>query len=134
MSQIALYQRVALQLSKAEKKLRDVSVPCGACHACCRAELIPLYPEYGDDLLLYPWHYVANRPTLLQRSNGDCWYLQENGRCAIYDRRPRLCRVFDCRVALRRNYKMRTELKQAAQDCIARTKRQNKPKHKRRRR
>src|SRR5262249_19882063 len=33
---------------------------------------------------------------LNQRENGDCVYLESNG-CSIYDRRPSVCRGFDCR-------------------------------------
>jgi len=35
------------------------------------------------------------------KPNGDCVYLGENG-CTIYDRRPRVCREFDCRVMYRK--------------------------------
>jgi Fe-S-cluster containining protein len=34
---------------------------------------------------------------LKRRDNGDCIYLGEAG-CTIYDRRPSVCRKFDCRI------------------------------------
>jgi Fe-S-cluster containining protein len=80
-------------------KLGDV--PCGPCHACCRSELIALIPEDGDDVASYD-HDLIFLPGLGEvayikhRKNGDCVYLGRDG-CTIHQRRPVICRAFDCR-------------------------------------
>jgi len=76
-----------------------VPVPCNGCVACCRNELVVLYPEHGDDLTLE--HDKVDTPhgplhVLKQRENGDCFYLGPQG-CTIHDRAPAICKVFDCR-------------------------------------
>jgi uncharacterized protein len=81
-------------------KLGDV--PCGPCHACCRAELIVLVPDAGDDIASYEHEIVAVPPMMMEmavlkhKKNGDCVYLDRNG-CTIHHRRPIICREFDCR-------------------------------------
>lgn len=81
-------------------------VECATCPGhCCKDDMILLHPDQGDMLLLYdtvpvthpltgePAHMLAHKP------NGDCVYLGEvggAGRCSIYDRRPAICRAFDC--------------------------------------
>jgi Fe-S-cluster containining protein len=80
-------------------KLGDV--PCGPCRACCRSELIVLIPEDGDDVESYDHEMVfingaGEMPFLKHRKNGDCVYLDRDG-CTIHERRPSLCRIFDCR-------------------------------------
>lgn len=80
-------------------KLGDV--PCGPCHACCRSEIVALIPEDGDDVASYE-HEVTTLPGigdvafLKHQKNGCCVYLGRDG-CTIRDRRPIMCRVFDCR-------------------------------------
>jgi Fe-S-cluster containining protein len=85
------------------------SVPCGMCTLCCRGgEAIILHPECGDDISQYEtrevWHPIFHdRPVhmLEQRENGDCIYVGPFG-CTIWDRRPTICREFDCRALVRR--------------------------------
>lgn len=90
------------------KKLR-----CAGCAACCRREMLALFPEHGDDPAAYqtnpvPQVHPASGRTftvLAQQPNGDCVYLGktpagEDG-CTIHDRRPWACRQFDCRVMVR---------------------------------
>ena len=80
-------------------KLGDVA--CGACHACCRSELIAVLPDEGDKLADYE-HDVLFVPALGEiaylkhKRNGDCFYLGRDG-CTIHHRRPHICRIFDCR-------------------------------------
>lgn len=81
----------------------DREVPCAGCIACCRGgELIVLHPEDGDDRRRYLTRRARNPLTgqmvdvLRQTAAGDCVYLGESG-CKIYDRRPAICRSFDCR-------------------------------------
>lgn len=52
-----------------------MAFPCTACGACCRrVGAIPGFPE----------------PV---RSDGSCSHLTADNRCAIYERRPPICRV-----------------------------------------
>jgi uncharacterized protein len=74
----------------------DAHVPCNGCTLCCRHCLVPLLPEYGDD----PAAYEAERGPLdmmflKRKPNGECVYLGETG-CTIYERRPAVCRRYDC--------------------------------------
>jgi len=60
-----------------------------------------LHPEQGDDVASYRFRIVereAAEPLYLLATNemGHCVYLGRDG-CTIYDRRPLLCRSFDCR-------------------------------------
>jgi len=73
----------------------DVKVPCGDCNACCRAkfhvnvteaEAKELDQAYRDD---QGWWLRKN-------ADGSCVYLVDD-RCSVYARRPRACRVYDCR-------------------------------------
>ena len=43
--------------------------------------------------------------TLKRKANGDCVYLADHG-CGIYERRPQMCRAFDCREVVRRSNRM----------------------------
>ena len=70
-------------------------VPCDGCVLCCQGESITM--QVGDNPSLY---LLEPTPTgelqLKHKANGDCVYL--NGTtCSIYDKRPILCRFFDCR-------------------------------------
>lgn len=77
-------------------------VPCGPCHACCRHELIVLLPDEGDIVESYD-HVVmfipgaGETPYLRQKKNGECIYLGRDG-CTIHQRRPHICKIFDCRM------------------------------------
>jgi Fe-S-cluster containining protein len=77
-------------------------VECGSCRICCHNEIIMLVD--GDDPTDYDTHELAfpNSVTgapitfaLKHRPDGACIYLGDDG-CTIYDRRPRICRVFTC--------------------------------------
>lgn len=61
-----------------------------------------LHPGQGDDVGSYQVRVTAHPDTgeavflLATKGNGECVYLGESG-CTIYERRPLLCRSFDCR-------------------------------------
>jgi Fe-S-cluster containining protein len=80
----------------------EAKVACGTCTACCRSgEAIILAPQHGDDLLAYTTVDVVNPRTgdrlkaIPCLPDGRCIYLGESG-CTIYERRPKMCRVFSC--------------------------------------
>ncbi len=74
------------------------SVPCGTCSLCCHGNVF-LFPD--EDANGLPT-VIARRMDgamlrrLEQKSDGECAHLIE-GRCSVYDKRPRICRKFDCR-------------------------------------
>lgn len=82
---------------------RQTPVPCNGCTECCRSgQGLFLHPDRGDDLESYRHRAIADPATgntihLLEvNEQGACVYLGPSG-CTIYDRRPLLCRTFDCR-------------------------------------
>ena len=78
-------------------------MPCGGCTECCQSNQgLVLHPDKGDDVESYQFRVLA-RPdsadpvfVLAADASGRCVYLGAHG-CTIYDRRPFLCRSFDCR-------------------------------------
>ncbi|MDE3197709.1 MAG: YkgJ family cysteine cluster protein [Acidobacteriota bacterium] len=78
-------------------------VPCKGCTECCRHNsAVFLHPGEGDDVRSYQVRAIA-RPEngelvflLATKENKECVYLGPDG-CTIYERRPFLCRSFDCR-------------------------------------
>ena len=82
---------------------RIANVPCNGCTACCGPDAPRLLdPAMGDDPALYQTRVVVDSslPALAVKENGDCIYRGASG-CDIWDRRPALCRSFDCRIAYR---------------------------------
>jgi hypothetical protein len=78
-------------------------VPCNGCTECCKSNQgLVLHPEQGDEVASYRHRVVTDGATgnpvslLATDENGHCVYLGAAG-CTIYDRRPVLCRSFDCR-------------------------------------
>jgi Fe-S-cluster containining protein len=78
-------------------------VACAGCTECCSSnQLLFLQPEQGDDVESYRFRTLTDPATgkalfaLAADENGRCVYLGETG-CTIYERRPVLCRSFDCR-------------------------------------
>jgi len=61
-----------------------------------------LHPSLGDDYHQYRTEDVYDATgkivgkKLLQKADGDCHYLGENG-CTIWGSHPAICRAFDCR-------------------------------------
>lgn len=84
------------------KTVAETQVPCNGCTECCRSgQGLFLHPEMGDDVASYRTvrldHPERGTVHLLETDgNGACIYLRPTG-CTIYDRRPALCRSFDCR-------------------------------------
>ncbi|MSO64878.1 MAG: YkgJ family cysteine cluster protein [Alphaproteobacteria bacterium] len=76
------------------------SVACNGCVACCRRENILVSASFGDD----PHQYEIEREVrpgvfaIAAHANSDCHYLDAKTGCTIYDRRPAMCRSFDCRI------------------------------------
>ncbi len=84
----------------------DSGVPCGDCCACCStSHFVHVDPDERQTLAVLPRELTFPAPgapsghvVLPYDSRGCCPLLDERGRCAVYDRRPRTCRVYDCRV------------------------------------
>jgi hypothetical protein len=95
-------------LEAMQAALRDevaADVPCGDCSACCTSsQFVHIGPAETDTLahipreLLFP---APQRPAghfvLGYDERGHCPMLV-NGRCSIYEHRPRTCRTYDCRI------------------------------------
>jgi hypothetical protein len=81
---------------------QHTEVPCAGCTECCRSNQgLFLHPEQGDEVESYRFRVAAGRDGrdvfLLETTpEGACVYLGPEG-CTIYERRPLLCRSFDCR-------------------------------------
>ncbi len=72
-------------------------VPCNGCTACCHGPIV-LHPSLGDDPTRYATVQDAEWGVkLAQKPDGSCVYLKDGG-CGIHERRPAICRAFDCRV------------------------------------
>jgi Fe-S-cluster containining protein len=80
-------------------------VPCGECTACCTSsQFVHIGPDETDALahipveLLFPAPGLPRGHVLLGYDDrGHCPMLID-GRCSIYEHRPRTCRTYDCRV------------------------------------
>lgn len=76
---------------------------CNGCTECCTSNQgLVLHPDKGDEVESYRFQVLGHRSAgdpvfgLATDGGGRCVYLGLNG-CTIYDRRPFLCRSFDCR-------------------------------------
>lgn len=84
---------------------RDSEVPCGTCTACCTSsQFIHIGPEETDTLAHIPGELLFPAPRLPAGhvlmgydQRGHCPMLVD-GKCSIYEHRPRTCRTYDCRV------------------------------------
>lgn len=69
-------------------------VPCNGCTLCCIGDTIRLLPqdkgEYQTELCPIGGLMLAHK------EDGSCVYMAESG-CGIHNRRPTICREFDCR-------------------------------------
>jgi Fe-S-cluster containining protein len=80
-------------------------VPCDGCTACCTSsQFVHIEPDEAETLahipraLLFPAPGAPKGHTVLgYDDNGHCPMLVE-GRCSIYEHRPRACRTYDCRI------------------------------------
>jgi uncharacterized protein len=82
----------------------DAEVPCGSCTACCTSsQFVPIGPDETDTLahipapLLFPAPRMPGHVLLGYDQRGHCPMLVD-GRCSIYEHRPRTCRTYDCRI------------------------------------
>jgi Fe-S-cluster containining protein len=84
---------------------RTSDVPCNGCTACCTAsQFIHIAPDESDTLAHIPAELLFPAPRsprghLLMGydERGHCPMLID-GRCSIYEDRPRTCRTYDCRI------------------------------------
>jgi uncharacterized protein len=82
-----------------------VDVACGGCTACCTSsQFVHVGPDETDALahippeLLFPAPGLPDGHVVLgYDERGHCPMLVD-GRCSIYEHRPRTCRTYDCRV------------------------------------
>ena len=82
-----------------------MDVPCGTCTACCTgSQFVHVGPDEADALTHIPAELLFPAPGLPDGhvvlgydERGHCPMLVD-GRCSIYDHRPRTCRTYDCRV------------------------------------
>jgi Fe-S-cluster containining protein len=92
-------------MQRAIRGERGADVPCGGCTACCTSsQFVHIAPEETDTLARIPAELLFPAP-LAPRGHvvmgyderGHCPMLID-GRCSIYDHRPRTCRTYDCRI------------------------------------
>ncbi len=84
---------------------QDSDVPCGDCSACCTSsQFVHIEPDEADTLahipaaLLFPAPKLPAGHVLLgYDARGHCPMLVD-GKCSIYEHRPRTCRTYDCRI------------------------------------
>ncbi|MFC1569310.1 YkgJ family cysteine cluster protein [bacterium] len=88
-----------------QKTEEGMVVPCGTCNACCRSSyFIHIGAEESKTLSVIPNKLKFPAPGLPKGNvllgydeNGHCPMFVEN-QCSIYDYRPKICRIYDCRV------------------------------------
>ncbi len=93
------------ELARSRSGGAGMAVPCGDCNACCRSSyFIHVEPDERETLARIPRELLFPAPGLPQGhmvlgydERGHCPMLRE-GRCTIYEHRPRTCRRFDCRI------------------------------------
>ena len=77
-------------------------VPCNGCIRCCTARSVrTLDPDEVHRYESVPSMDDPNKRVLASQASGACVYVNANG-CSIHDRKPRLCREFDCRELVKR--------------------------------
>jgi Fe-S-cluster containining protein len=72
------------------------NVPCHGCRACCVHEVVVLSAADEANLASYEFRLLGERRVLKHKPNGECIHLSETG-CTIYEKRPLVCRNYDCR-------------------------------------
>jgi len=94
-----------IEIQGAIRGERGSDVPCAGCTACCTSsQFIHIGPDETDTLsriaaeLLFP---APGRPRghvlLGYDERGHCPMLID-GKCSIYEHRPKTCRTYDCRI------------------------------------
>lgn len=77
--------------------LEPSDVPCKTCTACCRGDILVLPGDSHRDYETVEFNHPFMGPSvrLAQNPDGTCIYLKDG--CLIYDKRPTVCKAFDCR-------------------------------------
>jgi uncharacterized protein len=94
-----------LEVRQAQHDDKGAVVPCGECTACCTSsQFILIRPEETDTIARIPAELLFPAPGLPTGNvvmgydeRGYCPMFID-GRCSIYEDRPRTCRAYDCRV------------------------------------
>jgi Fe-S-cluster containining protein len=98
------YQTFSMKAVAIERDLPDSDVPCDSvgCTECCERLAPYLTPEEftsGQYLYTFVKDGDPDKPLIaVPKTEHGCVYLDHNKKCTIYDRRPRACRQFDCRL------------------------------------
>ena len=82
------------------KEIKTNLLPCNGCTVCCQGDAIYMHPECGDDPSEYQTVEYNGRTILDHKPNRDCIYLERGKGCTIWERRPAICREYDCRSIL----------------------------------
>jgi Fe-S-cluster containining protein len=75
-------------------------VPCAACTACCRQQIVVLGEADAANFAHYDFRQVGDLRVLNHQADGACVHLGDRG-CTIYEKRPQTCRTYDCRKQLK---------------------------------
>jgi hypothetical protein len=94
-----------VEMQAAIRGERAADVPCAGCTACCTAsQFVHIEPDETNtlaripDALLFPAPRMPRGNVILgYDERGHCPMLVD-GKCSIYDDRPRACRTYDCRI------------------------------------
>lgn len=90
-------EKYLLDAQRASMEARSF-VKCGACNKCCHGEIVLIDNRFESpaEYDTEP-HAGSDIVRQLRRSSktGACVYLGPEG-CTIYERRPLMCRAFDC--------------------------------------
>ena len=95
-----------IQFIAMEQTLPESIVPCGECNSCCKLSPLLTPEEFESGLYAYTLmktEYSDGPVVTVPRNENGCMYLI-NGKCSIYDTRPKACRVFDCRTSTFEKY------------------------------
>ena len=83
----------------------DSDVPCGTCIACCTSsQFVHVEPDEAEALAVIPAELLFPAPgmppghVLMGYDQDGCCPMLVDGKCSIYEHRPRTCRVYDCRL------------------------------------
>jgi Fe-S-cluster containining protein len=94
-----------VEFVRAQQDEGGAIVPCGECTACCTSsQFIHIGPEEIETISRIPGQLLFPVPGLPEGNvlmgyddKGQCPMFAD-GKCSIYEHRPRTCRTYDCRV------------------------------------
>lgn len=102
------YNIIRINLTSIVSDEPEENVPCGTCTLCCEKLSPYLSPEevasglYPLSLIQPTEEQIKQNPnigpivSLYRKKEGGCGMFVD-GKCSIYDIRPKSCRQFDCR-------------------------------------